>query len=183
MYLIPTHRRTNGPPDELNSDEPMTITSQHNPALKQLRRLARKHDRERSGRFAAEGEDLIAAAELAGRRALEGYRVAGSGLGGESFIDVEASALGAVSTLGSGTRVIGVYEQCWAAGAEWAVVRVSAWCRRPGERRHGAALGEGVRREQRGAWPGLRRSACAEGREGEHGRDLRRGDRPCGVDR
>ena len=92
----------------------MTITSQHNPALKQLRRLARKHDRERSGRFAAEGEDLIAAAELAGRHALAGYRVAGSGLGGGDFVDVEASALTAVSTLGSGTRVIGVYEQRWA---------------------------------------------------------------------
>jgi RNA methyltransferase, TrmH family len=94
--------------------ELMTITSQHNPALKQLRRLARKHDRERSGRFAAEGEDLIAAAELAGRHALEGYRVVGSGLGGESFIDVDGGALAAVSTLGSGTRVIGVYEQRWA---------------------------------------------------------------------
>ncbi len=92
----------------------MTITSQHNPALKQLRRLARKHDRERSGRFAAEGEDLIAAAQLAGRRALEGYRVVGSGLGGESFTDVERDALAAVSTLGSGTHVIGVYEQRWA---------------------------------------------------------------------
>jgi TrmH family RNA methyltransferase len=92
----------------------MTITSQHNPALKQLRRLARKHDRERSGRFVAEGEDLIAAAELAGRHPLEGYRVAGSELGGEDFVDVEASALTAVSTLGSGTRVIGVYEQRWA---------------------------------------------------------------------
>jgi TrmH family RNA methyltransferase len=92
----------------------MTITSQHNPALKQLRRLARKHDRERSGRFAAEGEDLIAAAELAGRPAVEGYRVVGSGLGGENFIDVDAGALAGVSTLGSGTRVIGVYEQRWA---------------------------------------------------------------------
>ncbi len=92
----------------------MTITSQHNPALKQLRRLARKQDRERSGRFAVEGEDLIAAAELAGRYALEGYRVAGSGLGAESFIDVDRDTLAAVSTLGSGTRVIGVYEQRWA---------------------------------------------------------------------
>ena len=92
----------------------MTITSQHNPALKQLRRLARKHDRERSGRFAAEGEDLIAAAELAGRRAVEGYRVAGSGLGGKDFIDVDQGVLARVSTLGSGTRVIGVYEQRWA---------------------------------------------------------------------
>jgi TrmH family RNA methyltransferase len=96
----------------------MTITSQHNPALKQLRRLARKHDRARSGRFAAEGEDLIAAAELAGRRAVEGYRVAGSGLGGEGFIDVDPNALAAVSTLGSGTRVIGVYEQSWAEKPE-----------------------------------------------------------------
>jgi len=92
----------------------MTITSQQNPAMKQLRRLARKHDRERSGRFAAEGEDLVAAAELAGRHALEGYRLVGSGLGGESFIDVDGGALAAVSTLGSGTRVIGVYEQRWA---------------------------------------------------------------------
>jgi TrmH family RNA methyltransferase len=94
--------------------EPMTITSQHNPALKQLRRLARKHDRDLSGRFAAEGEDLIAAAAAAGWHPLEGYRVAGSELGGEDFVDVEASALTAVSTLGSGTRVIGVYEQRWA---------------------------------------------------------------------
>jgi RNA methyltransferase, TrmH family len=92
----------------------MTITSQHNPALKQLRRLARKHDRERSGHFAAEGEDLVVAAAAAGWRALEGYRLAGSGLGGEEFVDVDAQALAAVSTLGSGTRVIGVYEQRWA---------------------------------------------------------------------
>ena len=98
----------------MHHPEPMTITSQHNPALKQLRRLARKHDRERSGRFVAEGEDLIVAAKEAGRHALEGYRVAGSGLGGDDFVDVQERALTAVSTLGSGTRVIGVYEQHWA---------------------------------------------------------------------
>jgi TrmH family RNA methyltransferase len=96
----------------------MTITSPQNPALKQLRRLARKHDRERSGLFAAEGEDLIAAAARAGRRPVEGYRAAGSGLGGEDFIDVEEAALAKASTLGSGTRVIGVYEQRWAKAAE-----------------------------------------------------------------
>jgi RNA methyltransferase, TrmH family len=96
----------------------MTITSQHNPALKHLRRLARKAERERSGRFAVEGEDLIAAAEHARRPAVEGYRVVGSGLGGENFIDVEESALATVSTLGSGTRVIGVYEQRWAEKPE-----------------------------------------------------------------
>ncbi|HEY5342794.1 MAG TPA: RNA methyltransferase [Solirubrobacteraceae bacterium] len=92
----------------------MTITSQHNPALKHLRRLARKTERERSGRFAVEGEDLIAAAERAGSRAIEGFRVTGSGLGGEGFVDVDERALASVSTLGSGTRAIGVYEQCWA---------------------------------------------------------------------
>jgi TrmH family RNA methyltransferase len=91
----------------------MTITSPHNPHLKELRRLARRRERERAGRFAAEGEDLIAAAKLAGWPAVEGYRVAGSELGGAQFTDVEPQALAAVSRLGSGTRAIGVYEQRW----------------------------------------------------------------------
>ena len=55
--------------------------------------------------------DLVQAAALAGRPALEGYRLAGSGLGGAGFLDVEAQARGEVSTLGSGTRVIGVYQR------------------------------------------------------------------------
>jgi TrmH family RNA methyltransferase len=91
----------------------MQIASPHNPKLKALRRLQTRRERARSGKFLAEGEDLIAAARRAGVPALEGYRLAGSGLGGEDFFDVERSALGAVSTLGSGTRVIGVYEQRW----------------------------------------------------------------------
>jgi|HubBroStandDraft_4_1064222.scaffolds.fasta_scaffold02084_5 TrmH family RNA methyltransferase len=95
----------------------MTITSPHNPHLKELRRLTRKRDRERDGRFVAEGEDLIAAAELAGWPAVEGYRVAGSGLGGKEFTDVEPQVLAGVSALGSGTRAIGVYEQRWAGEA------------------------------------------------------------------
>jgi TrmH family RNA methyltransferase len=90
-----------------------SIASPRNPHLKSLRALHGKRARERSASFAAEGEDLIAAAQRAGRPALEGYRVAGSGLGGEGFADVEPAALAAVSTLGSGTRVIGVYEQRW----------------------------------------------------------------------
>ena len=93
------------------------IASPQNPRLKVVRRLARKSERERSGTFLAEGEDLIAAAAHAGRHAVEGYRLAGSGLGDESFHDVEPRALAAVSTLGSGTRVIGVYEQRWNAPA------------------------------------------------------------------
>jgi TrmH family RNA methyltransferase len=93
------------------------IASPNNPRLKAVRRLCKKAERERRGRFLAEGEDLIAAALIAGRPALEGYRLAGSGLGDEGFHDVEAAALAAVSTLGSGTRVIGVYEQSWSAPA------------------------------------------------------------------
>jgi len=89
------------------------ITSPHNPHLKELRRLARRRERERAGRFAAEGEDLIAAAEHAGWPAVEGYRAAGSELGGAHFTDVAPEALAAVSALGSGTRAIGVYEQRW----------------------------------------------------------------------
>jgi TrmH family RNA methyltransferase len=91
----------------------MTITSPHNPHLKDLRRLARRRERERAGRFTAEGEDLIAAAERAGWPAVEGYRVAGSEFGGARFTDVTPEALAAVSALGSGTRAIGVYEQRW----------------------------------------------------------------------
>src|SRR3984893_5061370 len=93
------------------------ITSPNNPRLRSLRRLQRRSERERSGRFLAEGEDLVIAARRAGRRGLEGYRVAGSGLGGDGFHDVEPSALKDASTLGSGTRVIGVYAQRWGAVA------------------------------------------------------------------
>jgi TrmH family RNA methyltransferase len=91
----------------------MTITSPHNPRLKDLRRLARRRERERTGRFVAEGEDLIVAAERAEWSAVEGYRVAGSELGGTRFTDVTPEALVAVSALGSGARAIGVYEQRW----------------------------------------------------------------------
>jgi TrmH family RNA methyltransferase len=90
-----------------------TIASPQNPRLKTLRRLRTKRGRVQSGRFFAEGEDLIAAAAACGRDALEGYRLAGSALGGRAFCDVAPAALAAVSTLGSGTRAIGVYEQRW----------------------------------------------------------------------
>ncbi len=90
-----------------------TITSPHNPRLQELRRLQRRRERSRSGLFLAEGEDLIAAAADAGWRSVEGYRAAGSELGSADFLDVEPAALAAVSTLGSGTRAIGVYEQRW----------------------------------------------------------------------
>ncbi len=93
------------------------IASPQNPRLKAVRRLHTKRERARSGTFLAEGEDLIAAAERAGRPAVEGYRLAGSGLGNDDFHDVERSALASVSALGSGTRVLAVYEQRWSAAA------------------------------------------------------------------
>jgi TrmH family RNA methyltransferase len=89
------------------------IASQQNPRLKALRRLHTKRERARRGAFAVEGEDLVAAAERAGRTPVEGFRLTGTGLGGEGFHDVDAPALASVSTLGSGTRVIAVYEQRW----------------------------------------------------------------------
>ncbi|HTU79001.1 MAG TPA: RNA methyltransferase [Solirubrobacteraceae bacterium] len=91
------------------------IRSSHNTRLKALRRLHTRRERARTGAFLAEGEDLIAAAQRAGRAPLEGYRVAGSGLGENDFYEVERSALARVSALGSGSRVLAVYEQRWVA--------------------------------------------------------------------
>ena len=92
-----------------------SIASTHNPRLRALRRLQTKRGRAASGQFAAEGEDLVQAAAAAGRVPLEGFRLAGSGLGGAGFHDVDEAALASASALGSGTRVIGVYAQQWAA--------------------------------------------------------------------
>ena len=74
----------------------MTITSQHNQALKEIRKLRqRRRWRERSGHFVAEGEDLLAAADAAGWEAIERYCAAGSGLAGT---EVDSSALASIST-------------------------------------------------------------------------------------
>lgn len=89
----------------------MTITSPHNDRLKEIRKLARRRERALSGRFVAEGEDLLAAADAAGWPAVERYCATGSGLAG---VEVEPELLAAVSQLGSGTRALAVYEQRWA---------------------------------------------------------------------
>jgi TrmH family RNA methyltransferase len=81
------------------------ITSAQNEQLKTIRKLQDKKHRESSGLFAAEGEDLVAAAEAAGWEP-EILLVAGE--------DVEPGLLAGVSSLGSGTRVVGVYAQRWA---------------------------------------------------------------------
>jgi RNA methyltransferase, TrmH family len=78
------------------------ITSSDNDKLKTIRKLAQKSWRDKLGLFAAEGEDLVEAG-------WEPEFVLRAG------VDVEPELLDAVSSLGSGTRVIGVYEQRWAA--------------------------------------------------------------------
>lgn len=78
------------------------ITSRDNEKLKLIRKLADRKHRRREGLFAAEGEDLVEAAAAAGVEAEFVLRA------GE---DVEQELLDGVSTLGSGTRVIGVYRQ------------------------------------------------------------------------
>jgi RNA methyltransferase, TrmH family len=82
----------------------MTIQSADNQKLKTIRKLRQKHWREKLGLFAAEGEDLVAAAERAG---WEPEFVLRAGR------DVEPGLLGEVSALGSGSRAIGVYPQRW----------------------------------------------------------------------
>jgi TrmH family RNA methyltransferase len=90
----------------------MTITSHHNRKLTEIRKLRqRRRWRERSGRFVAEGEDLLAAADAAGWPAVERYCAVGSGLPG---VEVEADLLASASGLASGTRALAVYEERWA---------------------------------------------------------------------
>jgi TrmH family RNA methyltransferase len=89
----------------------MTITSSQNQKLKEVRGLRmRRRERERAGRFVAEGEDLLAAADAAGWQAIERFCAAGSGLAG---VEVEPKLLASASGLGSGTRALAVYEERW----------------------------------------------------------------------
>jgi RNA methyltransferase, TrmH family len=86
----------------------MTITSPNNESLKEIRKLAGRKWRDKLTRFVAEGEDLIAAADAAGWTPVARLVAAGSGLEGE---EVAPHLLAEVSALGSGTRVIGIYDQ------------------------------------------------------------------------
>ena len=92
----------------------MIITSTHNDKLKEIRKLARRRERDARGRFVAEGEDLVEAARRAGWAPAYLLCAAGSGLEGE---EVEQALLDSVSGLGSGARTIGVYEARWGAPA------------------------------------------------------------------
>ena len=80
------------------------ITSPDNDKLKTIRKLHDRRWRDKLDLFFAEGEDLV---EAAGEP--EFLLVAGE--------DVEPHLLDEVSTLGSGTRVIGVYRRRWSEPA------------------------------------------------------------------
>jgi RNA methyltransferase, TrmH family len=92
------------------------ITSKRNQRLRELRRLQdRKHRRE-TGLFVAEGEDLVAEALRHGVAPATVFSVAGAGLPFAlppevEHVEADADALSAVSSLGSGSRVIGVFEK------------------------------------------------------------------------
>jgi len=93
------------------------IDSPNNRHLKELRKLRTAHGRAKSGpplQFVAEGEDLIAAAESVGWDPIERFVAAGSGLDGT---EVEPELLAGASSLGSGTRILAVYEQRWGTPA------------------------------------------------------------------
>jgi TrmH family RNA methyltransferase len=87
------------------------INSHQNPRLKQVRVLLnRKRERARTGLFVAEGEDLVGAAATAGWDAEDVLVAAGHGLDGT---EVDPDLLAGASSLGSGTRALGIYRQRW----------------------------------------------------------------------
>ena len=88
----------------------MTIHNPQHPNLNQVTLLRTRRGRDRSGRFVAEGEDLIAAAAANGWQPVDSFVAEGSGLSGT---EVSEEALADVSALGSGTRALAIYEQRW----------------------------------------------------------------------
>ncbi len=105
------------------------ITSKDNPKLKLVRRLGERGDRRREGLFLSEGEDLLQAGLAAGwtpsfvlvaaTEQGEGAAVPASGV---EALRVEARLLDAVSSLGSGSRMIAV----------WPLPEAAAWPADPG---------------------------------------------------
>jgi TrmH family RNA methyltransferase len=84
------------------------IESPQNEKLKLVRKLRDRKHRERENAFATEGEDLLEAGLEAGAQPRFVLIAAGSGLKGD---EVDPTLLADVSSLGSGTRVIAVWDR------------------------------------------------------------------------
>jgi TrmH family RNA methyltransferase len=83
------------------------IESPQNEKLKLVRKLRDRKHREREGAFVTEGEDLLEAGIAAGAEPRFALVAPDSGIDGE---EVAPDLLDEVSSLGSGTRVIAVWE-------------------------------------------------------------------------
>jgi TrmH family RNA methyltransferase len=105
-----------------------TITSTHNQRLKDLRALRDRRARDRSGLFMAEGEDMLTEAVRLGAPPAIVFYDAGALTHADPPLDMlpaevelvpaTARALASTGSLGSGSRVIGVWRQQWAGAAE-----------------------------------------------------------------
>lgn len=85
------------------------IESKDNEKLKLVRKLRERKHREREGLFATEGEDLLAAGLAAGAKPR--FVLAAPGGAALAVDEVAPDLLDAVSSLGSGTRAIAVWER------------------------------------------------------------------------
>ena len=138
------------------------ITSKDNPKLKLVRALQRKKEREETGLFACEGEDLCDAALAAGIEPVD-LLVAGE--------NVEPELLAGVSTLPHPPRAIGVFRRDDLPRRSAGHVPRPVAALGPRQRGHADSLGRCVRRS-RLALGGLRRPTLPEGAAGKRGRDL-----------
>jgi TrmH family RNA methyltransferase len=93
------------------------ITSKSNPRLKEVRKLHDRKHRERTGLFIAEGEDMLAAALNHGRMPRELYFDPAFTLPelptAVAAVPVAPDVLTAAGTLGSGSRLLGVWPVEW----------------------------------------------------------------------
>lgn len=93
------------------------ITSRSNPHLKELRKLHDRKHRDRTGLFVAEGEDMLAAALNHGHVPDTVYFDASASPmlpDDVERVPVDRDVLASASSLGSGSRILGVWRQRWA---------------------------------------------------------------------
>ncbi len=97
------------------------ITSKDNPQIKELKKLQEKRFRTRRGQFAAEGEDLVAAALESGwvpQRIFHTPDAPDELRAHEAAWEVDYDVLASATALSSGSRAVAVFERVDAAGLE-----------------------------------------------------------------